>query len=408
MRIPALLPVAVLALALWAPPARSQEQGGLGLDLSSETSSSESAPEEQPAPGMGLDLREGEESAVSLTPRFILLGLETPERAGSQQASAWLRELAKGAMSSGMVEFAATPKQARERLEAGYEAALSCAQASCMTEPAEQLDADLLTTARLSLEDAGWTLRAWTYDRDRGVVHEDVVSGRNPKDEAFQKEAATKLGHRMMALARPRALLKVSVNVPTAVVKVGERILGVGSVEARLAPGTVQLEVSADEYASFTKTVVLKPGAREEVQVRMEISGPAPEGPEDGVARVSSKRRGGSSTPIYKRPAFYTALVGLAVAGAGAVMSMSAKDVEKRATDTNGDGIIDVTRKEMLDAKSQANLAAGLLIGGGAVAAGSVTWLLVIPSRSESAAPVGTVSAGGASTAVHVVVGGSF
>ncbi|MFY2562532.1 PEGA domain-containing protein [Corallococcus terminator] len=399
MRIPVVLPVAMLALVLLARPARAQEQG-LGLDLSSDSSSQDA----QEQPGMGLDLRP-EDEGVSLTPRFILVGLDTPERAGAQQASVWLRELAKGAVSSGMVAFGASPREVRERLENRYDATLRCTQVSCLAEPAEALDADLLTTARLSLEDAGWTLRAWTYDRDRGVVHEDVVSGRNPKDAAFQKEAASKLGSRMMALGRPRAVLKVSVNVSTAVVKVGERILGVGNVEARLAPGTVQLEVSAEEYAPVTRTLTLKPGGREEVDVRMEISGPAPEGPEDAVARKAAKSSGG--TPIYKRPALYTALVGLVAVGVGAVIGKSAKDVESRATDADGDGMIDVTRKERLDAQSQANLATALLIGGGAVTAGSVTWLLVVPSRSEAPAPTGTVSAG-AATAVHVVVGGSF
>ncbi|QSQ11118.1 PEGA domain-containing protein [Myxococcus landrumensis] len=403
MRIPAVLPVAMLALVLLARPSWAQEQGGLGLDLSSDTSSQTSSPQEQ---AVGLDLREGDGNTVSLTPRYILLGLETPERAGAQQASVWLRELARGAVSSGMVVFGGNLREVRERLEAGYDAALRCTQAACMSGPAEALDADLMTAARLSLEDAGWTLRMWTYDRDKNVVHEDAVSGRNPKDAAFQKEAAAKLGNRVMGLARPRALLKVTVNVPTAVVKVGERILGVGSVEARVAPGTVQVEVSAEEYATFTKTVALKPGGREEVVVRMEISGPAPEGPDEAVARAMSTREGG--TPIYKRPALYTALVGLAAVGVGLVMGKGAKDVEKRATDADGDGMMDITRKERLDAQSKANLATALLIGGGVATAGSVTWLLVVPARSEAPASANPASSGASSMALHVVVGGSF
>ncbi|AGC42235.1 hypothetical protein MYSTI_00886 [Myxococcus stipitatus DSM 14675] len=402
MRIPAVLPVAMLALVLLARPSWAQEQGGLGLDLSSDTSSQTSSPQES----VGLDLREGDGNTVSLTPRYILLGLETPERAGAQQATVWLRELARGAVSSGMVAFGGNLREVRERLESGYDAALRCTQAACMSGPAEALDADLMTAARLSLEDAGWTLRTWTYDRDKNVVHEDAVTGRNPKDAAFQKEAATKLGNRLMGLARPRALLKVTVNVPTAVVKVGERILGVGSVEARVAPGTVQVEVSAEEYATFTKTVALKPGGREEVVVRMEISGPAPEGPEEAVARAMSAREGG--TPIYKRPALYTALVGLAAVGVGLVMGKGAKDVEKRATDADGDGMMDITRKERLDAQSKANLATALLIGGGVATAGSVTWLLVVPARSEAPASANPASSGASSTALHVVVGGSF
>jgi hypothetical protein len=401
MRIPAASSVALLALALWVHPARAQEQGGLGLDLSNDTTS-----QEQDSPDMGLDLR-NDDPKTELMPRFVLLGLDTPERAGAQQAQAWLKTLARGAMSSGMVVLGANLQEARERLEKGYDAAVRCSQVSCLAEPAEALEADLLTTARLSLEDAGWTLRAWTYDRDRRVVHEDVVTGRNPKDAAFQKEAAAKLSNRMMALARPRAVLTVTVNVPQAVVKVGERILGVGSVEAKLPPGTTQLEVSADEYGTFTRTLNLKPGGREAVDVRLEISGPAPEGPgDDAVAGVGGRRGGGAS--IFKRPAFYTALAGLAAVGVGAVLGMGAKDVESRATDANGDGMLDVSRKERLDAQSQANLATALIAGGGVVAAGSAAWLVLVPTRSPAKTSLEPGGTGGASTALHLIVGGSF
>lgn len=403
MRIPAASSVALLALALWVHPAWAQEQGGLGLDLSSDTSAQEQGPD------MGLDLR-AEDPKTELMPRFVLVGLDTPERAGAQQASVWLKALARGAMSSGMVALGANLRDTRERLAEGYDAAVRCTQASCLAEPAESLDADLLTTARLSLEDAGWTLRAWTYDRDKRVVHEDVVTGRNPKDAAFQQEAATKLSNRMMALARPRAVLKVSVNVPQAVVKVGDRILGVGSVEARLPPGTSQLEVSADEYSTFTRTLNLKPGAREAMEVRLEISGPAPEGPGDESVAGVSGRRGSGGPSIFKRPALYTALAGLAAVGVGAMMGMSAKDVESRASDADGDGIFDVSRKERLDAQSQANLATALIAGGGVVAAGSVVWLVVVPSRSapSSSNSLEPGGGGGASTALNVVIGGSF
>ena len=280
MRIPPAPSIALLALALWVHPAWAQE-GGLGLDLSTDTSA-----QEQESPDMGLDLR-SDDPKTELMPRFVLLGLDTPERAGAQQASTWLKTLARGAMSSGMVTPGANLQETRERLAEGYDAAVRCSEVSCLAEPADALDADLLTTARLSLEDAGWTLRAWTYDRDRRVVVEDVVTGRNPRDAAFQKEAAAKLSSRMMALARPRAVLKVAVNVPQAVVKVGERILGVGSVEARLPPGTAQLEVSADEYSTFARTLNLKPGATEEVEVRLEISGPAPEGPVPAASSIA-------------------------------------------------------------------------------------------------------------------------
>ncbi|NMO17098.1 PEGA domain-containing protein [Pyxidicoccus fallax] len=398
MRIPPAPPIVLLALALWVHPAWAQE-GGLGLDLSTDT------PAQEESPGVGLDLRDND--STDLKPRFVLLGLDTPERAGAQQSSNWFRALARGAMSSGMVAWGSNIQETRERLAQGYAAATRCSEVACLSEPADALDADLLTSARLSLEDAGWTLRLWTYDRDRRVVVEDVVTGRNPRDAAFLKEAEAKLASRVMALARPRALLKVEVNVPQAVVKVGERILGVGSVEARLSPGTSQLEVSADEYSTFTRTLNLKPGQTESLEVRLEISGPAPEGPGDEAVGGLSKRGAGGPS-IFKRPALYTAVAGLAAVAVGVVVGMGAKDVEKRGGDANGDGIYDLTRKERLDAQSQANLATALIVGGGVVTAGSVAWLVVVPTRSEPKTSVQPGGTGGASTALQLVVGGSF
>lgn len=407
MRISAVVS-ATLALALVAFPSVAQEQGGLGLDLSG--TSSQDTPEAE-APGQtGLDLRGEAAPDADLQPSFVLVGLQTPERAGAQQAARWLQALGRGAMGTGKVALGASLREAKERLADRYDAALGCAAAACMAEPAETLDADVLVTARLSLEDAGWTLRAWTYDRDRNVVHEDVVSGRNPRDAAFQREATEKLSQRVTAVARPRAMLKVNVNVPQAVVRVGERTLGVGSVEARLPPGPARLEVSADEYSTFTQALTLAPGERQEVSASLEIMGPAPEGPSEDPVKVALKKKAGPSGPsIFSRPALYTTLVGLAVVGLGAVVGKGAKDVESRAVDANGDGVLDISPRERDDAKSQANLATALMAGGGAVAAGSVLWLVLVPAkRPAPAASVAPARADGASTSLHLVVGGSF
>jgi len=128
---------------------------------------------------------------------------------------------------------------------------------------------------------------------------------------------------------------------------------------------------------------------------------------QEAVAGVSGRRGGGPS--LFKRPALYTALAGLAAVGVGAVLGMGAKDVRARAGDANGDGIFDVSRKERLDAQSQANLATALIAGGGVVAAGSVVWLVVVPThRAASATSLEPGGGGGASSALHFVAGGSF
>ncbi|MBU8898744.1 hypothetical protein DRW03_10955 [Corallococcus sp. H22C18031201] len=411
MRIPAVL-LAALALGLGALPCRAWAQaGGLGLDLS-DSSSQPAAQEGEAGSGeVGLDLRADGPAGSELLPRLVVMGLDTPERAGAQQSGRWVQALGRAALGGGKVALGTPMREVRERLAEKYTAALRCATTACMSEQAESLDADVLVMARLSLEDAGWTLRSWTYDRDFNVVHEDAVTGRNPKDATFQREASAKLASRVAAVARPRAVLKVTVNVPQAVVRVGERTLGVGSLERHIAPGKVALEVSADEYTTFTQTLTLAPGERQEVTANLEITGPSPDGPggEDRASLALKKKVGPSGPSIFKRPALYTALVGLAVVGVGAVLGSQAKNVEKRAKDADGDGVIDVTPKERDDAKSQANLATALMAGGGAVAAGSVVWLVLVPTKSPvpSVAPV-TSGPARSATSLQLVVGGSF
>lgn len=419
MRTPVVYVAGLLALALAAGPARAQE-GGLGLDLSGDSStqsneqpedSGEGTSQDAGGLGLGLDLSGGT-PGVELQPRFALVGLDTPERAGAAVAKRWVGWLQAVALRTGRVVKASDPAGAREALAADYDSALRCEEASCLSGPAETLDVELLTTARLALEDGGWTLRLWTYDRDRGVVELDVVTGRKPNDSNFIREAGTVLSRRVTELARPRSLLKVSSNVPQAVVRVGERMLGVGNIEAKLPPGEVQLIVEADDYTPYTKTLTLAPGGTQEVAVRLELNGPTPEGPPaDAVASVKKKKSSGKSSggsSVFSRPALYTTVLGLAAVGAGVAMGMG---LQGKVQDANGDGVMDVTRAEYLAARQQSMLSTALMAGGGAVAGGSLLWLLVVPARAEpvssSVAPVSS-GKGTSGTALHFVIGGSF
>ncbi|QRN96109.1 PEGA domain-containing protein [Archangium violaceum] len=414
MRTPVVYVAGLLALALAAGPARAQE--GLGLDLSGDSNGQK--PNEQQdsedaqldTGNLGLDLS-GSTSGVDLRSRFAFLGVDTPDRAGAAVSKRWLGWLQAVAFRSG-VSRAADVGESRSQLGADYDSALRCGEASCFGPAAETLDADLLTTARLAQEDGTWTLRLWTYDRDRGVVETDVVTGRKANDGNFIRESGNVLTKRLTGLARQRSLLKVSSNVPQAVVRVGERMLGVGKVEAKLPPGEVQLIVEADDYSTYTKTLTLAPGATEEVQVRLELNGPSPDGPPaDAVAVVkkSSKKSSSGGPSVFSRPALYTTVVGLAAVGAGVALGMSARNAA--ATGVDGQGVQSLTRSEYLAARQQSMLASGLMAGGGAVAAGSLLWLIIVPARSEPAssslAPV-TSGAGKGSTDLHLVIGGSF
>jgi hypothetical protein len=405
-----------LSWLLVTVPVRAEAQDeGMGLDLSSETAQPESTDtQETPAeggeqPGIGLDLS-GDVTNTELLPRIVLLGMETPERAGAAVSSRWVKAL-YGALRTTMAQAVpgASIKDARERLAEGYDTALRCAEASCMAEPAETLDADLLVTSRLALEDDGWTFRLWTYDRDRNKVETDALTGRNPRDAKFQQGAAALLAKRVRELARPRAVLKVKVNVPQAVVRLGERTLGVGSLEARVSPGEGNLFVEAEDFSPFAKTVSLPPGETTTVEVYLEGAGPAPDSPTDVVAETRRKAERSEPT-IFGRPALYTAVVGLLAVGAGVIVGQGAQKVAARAPDTDGNGIANITRGERLDAQRQANLSTALVTGGAAVAGASLVWLVIVPTRSAApqAAPTAAPGSSGGGTSLHLFVGGSF
>ncbi|WP_224242967.1 hypothetical protein [Hyalangium gracile] len=380
----------------------------MGLDLSSdENQEAPAGGDEQPG-SIGLDLS-GDVSNPGLRPRVALLGLDTPERAGAAVASRWLKGLYAAARSNDKWVLGSALKEVRSKLGSGYAATLRCTEASCMAESAETLDADLVVTSRLALEDDGWTFRLWTYNRDRNRVETDSVSGRNPRDVKFQKAAADLLAQRLQGLAKPRAILAVKVNVPQAVVRLGDKTLGVGNLERNVPPVEAALIVEADGFTSYNKPVALKPGEKSSVEVLLQLAGPSQDAPSEVAAEATQKKQGAPAPAILKRPALYTAVVGALAMGAGVVMGMQARKVADRAQDTDGDGVANITRQERIDLKGQANLSTALLAGGAAVAGGSVLWLVLMPTRTEApkAAP-GAASGTTSSTAFHLLLGGSF
>ncbi len=411
MRTPFLF-VAV-ALALATAPARAQQ--GFGLDLSADPpqqpqeQTDENAEPPPDAGAMGLDLS-GDSGPADLMPRFGFVGLDTPERAGAAASKRWLGWLQGVGFRNGKTVKAADAAEARKALGADYAATVRCTEAECLKSAADTLDTDLLTTARLALEDEGWTLRLWTYDRDRGVVETDVVTGRKPTDSNFIRESGETLVKRVAGLARQRAMLKVKSNVSRAVVRVGERVLGVGNVEAKLPPGDTQLVVEADDYTPYSKPLTLAPGETKDISVRLEFNSAPPEGPVGDVAeaRPVKKSKGASGPSIFGRPALYTTVLGLAAVGAGVALGLPLRG---RAVDANGDGVLDISRAEYNTLRQQSLLSTALMAGGGAVAAGSLMWLIIVPQRSAPASTSVAPVAGGVGRedlAVHVVIGGSF
>lgn len=409
------LSLATLLALVLAGPARAQE--GLGLDLSGETSTPQEeqdsggedsgSTEPLPEEGLGLQIDPGVDTA--LLPRFALVGLEATERIGAPAWRQWTTLLRGAALRTGKVSAGADPRESLQALESNYQEVLRCDQADCLRDPAETLDADLLTVARLSKEGRTWTLRLITYDRDRAEVEVDEVSGKSPRDKRFLRQGATTLAQRLQALARPRALLKVKTNLAQAVVRMGDRILGAGSVEVRLPPGPVSLTVEADGFDSVNRSLELAPGEVKEVETPLIASGPEPEGPPDERKGALAVRQQGPSGPsLFTRPGFYTTLVGLVAAGVGVALNLQAQSALARAQDSNGDGVVDITRANYLQARGQASLSTALMAGGGAVAGAGVLWLVLVPTSAPASASAAPANPQAGGTAFHLVMGGSF
>jgi hypothetical protein len=95
--------------------------------------------------------------------------------------------------------------------------------------------------------------------------------------------------------------------------------------------------------------------------------------------------------------------------GVGAALGSSSKGVISRAQ-PDANGVLGVTRAEYQAAQQQGALATALMAGGGALAGGSLLWLVIVPARAEPSSSLGPVSsgAGKSDTTLHLVVGGSF
>src|SRR5439155_21826474 len=74
-----------------------------------------------------------------------------------------------------------------------------------------------------------------------------------------------------------------------------------------------------------------------------------------------------SGKPLWSRPGLYVAAGGVALAAVGVAIGSSAKGVEARMVDANGDRVLDVTRREVKAAQGNAALA-NILVGVGVAA----------------------------------------
>lgn len=324
-------------------------------------------------------------------------------------------------VSSEMVQLAGSlerftsvsdPQLVQQQLGEGYKAALACDGWACFDAVAKKLKVHRLLLAVVTKSGAGSSVALKGFDpavnevlgaaQDSQEKAERSFAGfagksQAKKDKAFLKKMSPFLKNALAKLSTPNGKLVLDNVETTSVVTIDGLSAGTGSVEAVVQRGRHTVKVTAAGYLPFEQELTVAP--LEVANVRVGLVAKPLDKP-----LVVEKPAAPSGPPLLQRPGTYVALAGVALAATGAILGTLAKGVEGRAVDTNGDGIVEVTRQDIRNAQGQAMVGNVLMAAGGAVAAGGVVWIFVTPAeKAVSAEPTE-----GGGFGVHLGVGGTF
>jgi hypothetical protein len=315
------------------------------------------------AQGFGLDLTE---EGTELRPSLAVLGVQVdpPTPLSQRVGDALVKVVQTGAFSR------------VERPEPSVPAR-GCREAECLRALAHELGVDRILTADL---DAGETLRVHGFDWGRGEVETVSVPTRSLGTGPVDRRLAPALQGLLQTLSRPLGELEVTVEPAAEELRWGNRVLGAGAhLKVAVPAGTQPLVVTAEGYQPHEEEVEVRSAG----QARVEVSlAPIPPPPLPAVEQIvdrefDARPRPPEVTPVWERPAFFVAVAGAAVLGAGLVVGQSARVVQAQAIDADGDGVLDVTRAEMLGAQRRATVANVLGTVGALALAGGVAGVMV-------------------------------
>ena len=359
------LPLVAIALAtLIAPRAHAQ---AFGLDLSEEVPG---PPSSEHRPRLAVVLAPGTDTLASGAIEVALRALPDFELFLTGEAS-------ERALAS------ARDVPARD-----------CQTDACLTRLLVALDADVV----LSVRPAGLGLVLAARDFGPSGVQELALS-----DEQLVNELVDQLDGYLAPLSPERGILVVRVPDQAARVHLANQLLGQGNQTRRVAPDLQDLRVDLEGRVPFAGRVLPASGRTFEVDVVLPDPNAQAYVDPDATLETSGPRP--PPAPLLQQPGFYVAMVGVVAAAVGAGFGLSAKSIESRAVDANGDGALDLTRREAESARAQANLANVLFGAGGAVAAGGAAWWLLAPVSSGMA---GSQALAPRLDGLQLTFGGSF
>lgn len=362
---------AALALALALPTiAGAQEE--LGLDLTGETT----------------DLR----------PTVAVVGVDLTE--GNPKRDTWVLGyigtlITSNATKGGQFATVMKPEAVAQKLGDKYAEALKCVEDTCMVELASELGVERVITAQLSHAAATSSLRLNAFTRATLSVETKTVEVKGPPRGDFFKSALVALRPLFQSISGKLARIKVTPSVAEAQVTLGDRDLGTGVVDATVSAGTYLLKASADGYLPAQQQVELEEGGNAEVELKL-VRGRAPTqvaglnvggGEKDPLASAAREpapaKPGGpfQAGPYLSHPGTYVGAAGVVALLAGAGLGASAAMTQGRMKDTDGDGVLDITRRDALSAQSSALIANVLFAAGAVGIAGGGAWLFVAPPK---------------------------
>jgi hypothetical protein len=312
-----------------------------------------------------------------LRPSLAIIGIQGLDDAAAQRP---LKAMTDAANATSLFSKVLGPTEVKAALGDGYAAAVACQEFDCLAEVAAKLKVDRLVNAQLSSE----ALVLVAYDWGRTKVGSSSIDPRAVKGRSGEKALLSEADRMFRSLATALGQIKLTTNAEKATVKVGPRVLGQTPLTGPVAAGTYTIRLEAESHDPLDKEIFVEPGKTLELDVYMRFapprqpSAPVAVAPTPAPVRTEEKSGGGGS--IFKKPGLYTAVAGAALLGVAFSLGNSAKAVEKRATDANGDGVIDITRAEAESARN--NMMLANIVGGAGIAAiaGGVIWIAVSPS----------------------------
>ncbi len=360
-----------LGVSLWASTAAAQE---LGLDLTDSTDY---------RPNLGI---------VGVA----VVDASLPADLGEKLKVDRLAEAAVAAAEKlSLYQAVVGPGDAFAKLSDQYVEALACAEVACMREVAARLDVNQVLTGQLVAVEGKPVLRVVSFTRFTDALETiDVAAGGSAS--SVEKAASAAFQAALEKAAAVLSFIKVKSGTQGATARLGDHPLGPLPIERPVPPGTWKLVVEAEGHLADELDVELRVGEVKEVEANLVPKAPEPTvvvpEPPPVVLEEAPKPR---TAPIWARPGLYVAAAGAATLAAGLLLGSSAKSVEGRAKDGDGDGALDITRREANAARTNAALANVLVPVGVAAAAGGTAWLFFAPSvqprSSEQSAEVAAV-----------------